>query len=333
MNESVAGRDLSIYDVAREAGVSFGTVSRALNSRPGVSAETKEHVLEVARNLGYVPSPIARSLAAQRALAVGVAVPDLADPFFMPVAGAIQDVAQRHGHAVIVSHTGRARADALASMQAMSRYRLAGLVVLGGSDHADDELAEVLHDVPTVVAIRRSKRFASVYFDHARGARRMVEHLVTTGRSRIAFVGLADDSVAARDRLRGFRAGLRDAGLTATAVARAGHTLEHGVIGTDQVLAADVRPDAISYATDALALAGLRRLQEAGIRVPDDIAVGGFGDIPYARVSSPSLTTIGVPHEAIGATAGSMLESLLSAPGTELDSFEFATELIAREST
>src|SRR5438132_8632938 len=171
---------VSIYDVAREAGVSYGTVSRALNGRSGVNPHTKRRVVEAADKLGYVPSPIARGLTRRSTTALGIIVPGMADPFFMPVAQGIEQIARGMGHATMLSDTGRSAAAAVEAAAFLAQFRVAGVVILGGSSRLDGELAEKLAGIPTVVALRRARggAFPSVFFDHAAGSRLVVEHLI-----------------------------------------------------------------------------------------------------------------------------------------------------------
>lgn len=330
---------VSIYDVAREAGVSYATVSRALNDRAGVKRTTRERVLAAAQRLGYVPSPLARGLSTQSTAVLGIIVPGMADPFFMPVAKGIEEVARRLGHAVMLCDTGRSADAAVKGAAMLAQFRVAGVVVLGGSARLDQQLAERLRGIPTVVALRRARDglFPSVHFDHAAGTRLLGEHLLGLGRRRIAFIALNDDSVASHERLRGYKETLRDAGvaLDPTLLIYAGHTIEHGTAATEQLLtlAPRQRPDAIMYASDAMALAGLRRLLDAGVRVPDDIAVTGYGDIAFAALTEPPLTTVRVHKEQIGILAAQVLERMIAGAPEYRGDVEVALELVIRAST
>ena len=212
---SATKQSLSIYDVAREAGVSSGTVSRALNDRPGVSQDTRRLVLEAVERLSYVASPLARGLARRSTAAIGIIVPGLSDPFFGPISEGIQAEARRMEHAVMLSNVGRATEETIRAVEEFLQYRVAGIAICGGSDRLDGQLSRVLRGVPTVLALRRARggSFPSVYVNHVQGAREMVRHLVALGRRRIAFVALNDDSVASRDRLRGYREELRACGI------------------------------------------------------------------------------------------------------------------------
>ena len=330
---------VSIYDVAREAGVSYGTVSRALNDRPGVSPETRQRVLDVASRLGYVPSPIARGLTTRSTAAWGIIVPGMADPFFMPIAQGIEQVARRIGYAAMLYDTGRSPTAVVEAVAAFTNFRVAGVVILGGSERRDEEVAQRLAGIPAVVAIRRSHAgtFPAVVFDHSEGSRLAVAHLAAQGRGRIAFVQGDTDSVAGQERSAGYVRGLREHGrpIAPELVARGRFTIEGAIEATDRLLDLPpaVRPDAIVYASDMMALSGLRRLRDAGISVPDDVAVVGYGDIEFAALSEPTLTTIRVPKEQIGLLAARLLEEMIAQPATRPADVGVTLELIGRGST
>jgi DNA-binding LacI/PurR family transcriptional regulator len=330
---------LSIYDVAREIGVSSGTVSRALNDRAGVSAKTRRLVLEAVERLSYVASPLARGLARRSTAAIGIIIPGLSDPFFGPITDGIQSEARRLEHAVMLSNVGRATEDMVRAVDELLQYRVAGIAICGGSDRLDRRLSDALRGVPTVLALRRARggAFPSVYVNHARGARQIVRHLLTTGRRRVAFVRLNDDSVAARDRLRGYREELRAWGVTVDPqlIVTGGFGTDEGRIATKAILEWGRKrlPDAIFYASDAMAIAGLRTVRDNGIKVPDDVAIAGFGDIAFAELSVPSLTTVRVPKSEIGRRAGQLLEEMMGQPGLRPADVELDVELVEREST
>ena len=336
---SATKQSLSIYDVAREAGVSSGTVSRALNDRPGVSQNTRRLVLEAVERLSYVASPLARGLARRSTAAIGIIVPGLSDPFFGPISEGIQAEARRMEHAVMLSNVGRATEETIRAVEEFLQYRVAGIAICGGSDRLDGQLSRVLRGVPTVLALRRARggSFPSVYVNHVQGAREMVRHLLALGRRRIAFVALNDDSVASRDRLRGYREELRASGIGTDSdlILRGGFDIEDGQAATKDILTMRRarQPDAIFYASDTIAIAGLRTVLDYGVRVPDDIAIAGFGDIGFASTTFPSLTTMRVPKTEMGRHAGGLLEQMIGRKELRPEDRELEVELVEREST
>ncbi len=338
-NHADPAAPVSIYTVAAAAGISYATVSRVFNNRAGVNPETRRRVLEAAARLGYVPNPIARGLSTKATAAIGIIVPGIADPFFMPIIQSIEEAARQLGLATLLRDTGRSTAAALASAHMLAQFHVSGVIILGGSEQRDEELAQQLKGTPTVVVLRQAKaaHFPAVYIDHAVGAQRATNHLVELGRRRIAFVGGDTDSVAALGRLAGYRAALAAAGLPESRLREeAGQfTLEGGAAATDRLLALpeDQRPDAIFYASDAMALAGLHRLHRAGLRVPGDIAIVGFGNIAFAAISEPPLTTVDVAREQMGALAVDLLQQCRVQPQQPPADIEVAPTLIVRSST
>lgn len=330
---------VSIYTVAEAAGVSYGTVSRALNNRPDVNPATRQRVLEAAQRLGYVPNPIARGLSTKATAAFGIIVPGLADPFFMPIAQSIEQVARQAGYATLLHDTGRSAAAALEGATMFAHFRVSGVVILGGSQQLDDAIAQQLGGIPTVVVLRpaRTQVFPAVYFDHAAGAKQVVDHFFVTQRRRIAFVRGDNDSVAAQARLAGYQEALRAHGIppVEALIVQGEFTIEGGAAATDQLLALPPaqRPDAIFYASDTMALAGLHRLHAAGVRIPDDMAVAGYGNITFAAISEPPLTTVRVGKQQLGLRAVQLLQQMIAHPSERPADVEVATELMVRASS
>ena len=330
---------ISIYTVAEAAGVSYATVSRVFNNRAGVNAETRKRVLAAAQKLGYAPSLIARGLSKRTTDVLGIIVPGIADPFFMPIAQSIEHAARKSGLATLLHDTGRSPEAALAGAEVLAQFRVSGVIILGGSEKHDEAMAQRLQGIPTVVALRQAHAalFPSVNLDHAHGARLAMTHLLQLGRRRIAFVSGDQESVAARDRLHGYETALAAAGIASDpTLIRPGHfTLEGGAAATDQLLQlpAAQRPDAIFYASDTMALAGLHRLHQAQVRIPDEIAVVGFGNIAFADISEPPLTTIDVARQRMGQLTFDLLEQSRANPELAIDDVQVEASLIVRAST
>lgn len=309
----------TIKDVARVAGVSVATVSRALNGAENVLPHTRQRILDVARELRYSPSGAARSLITRRTDTIGALLPDLHGEFFSELIRGIDQAARARGLHLLLSSSHDDASEAAAALRAMNG-RVDGLVVM--SPHADDDfLSQNLPpSLPAVLlnsgVSQPTQRVFAV--DNFGGAREMTEHLVRAGRRRIAFLGGPAANFEARERERGYRAGL-PAGARPWLLAgdfseaggeRAGaHLL--GLHPTE-------RPDAVFAANDIMAIGLLGTLQAAGVRVPQDIAIAGFDDIPVARYISPALTTMHVPIAALGSQALDALAATLegsAAPG------------------
>ncbi|WP_336322205.1 LacI family DNA-binding transcriptional regulator [Streptomyces lavendofoliae] len=332
----------TLEEVAALAGVGRGTVSRVVNNAPGVKAATRLLVQQAIDRLGYVPNRAARALAASRADAVALVIPEstrrfFAEPFFSDIV---------HG-------VGAALADADMQLlltlvrtdkerQRFAQYARAGrvdgvlLVSVHDSEPLPDMLAEL--EVPTVLSGRRHSDESVSYVDsdNAGGARAAVRHLVGTGRRAIATIAGPPDMYAAQCRLRGYRDEMRAAlGEVDPALTAWGDfTEESGRRATRELLARRPELNAIFAASDVMAAGALHELRAAGRRVPGDVAVVGFDDSPIARHTDPPLTTVRQPVEEMGrAMAGVLLEAVREQSAAAWRHVILRTELVERAST
>lgn len=327
----------TLADVARAAGVSSATASRVINGITRVRAETRRQVEDAILSLGYVRQRAARMDDRRRTGSVAVVVSQeplrlFADPFFARLLGGASQVLSASGHQIVLLMAQSAK-----DAQSVARYLSGGHVdgALLVSTHARYPIALHRATVPLVSAGRPADpaSFSYVDLDDRGGAERAVRHLLDAGRRTIATLAGPKDSLPALDRLDGFRAALCkkdlfDPGLVA-----------HGDFGpgagehlTLRLL--DRRPDldAIFAASDRMALGALRALRRAGRRVPDDVAVIGFGNAPLARSTEPPLTTVHQSVEAVGAQTARELLALMTGAATETRRLVLETELVIRQS-
>jgi len=305
----------TIKDVARAAGVSVATVSRALNGAENVLPDTRQRIVDAARELRYSPSGAARSLITRRTDTIGALLPDLHGEFFSELIRGIDQAARARGLHLLLSSSHDDADEAAAALRAMNG-RVDGLLVM--SPHADDDfLSQNLPPALPAVLLNSGARAPGqrvFAVDNFGGARAMTEHLVRTGRRRIAFLGGPAANFEARERERGYRAGLPagaepwllEGDFSEAGGERAGALL----LG----LPAARRPDAVFAANDIMAIGLLGALVAGGVRVPQDIALAGFDDIPVARYVSPALTTMHVPIAALGSQALDALADTLDTP-------------------
>ena len=326
----------TIKDVAREADVSVATVSRVFNGATVVRHETAERIRKVAASLRYSPHSGARSLITRRTHTLGVLLPDLYGEFFSELIHGIDLTARRHGYHILVSRSWEGRTEVEEAMRAM-RGRVDGVLLM--SPDIDEESLDKMPPNLRVVLLSSAGMGSdvdSVVIDNFRGARDLVRHLLSAGHRRIAIIQGAPGNYDAGERLRGYRAALREAGIERdTSLELPGDFTEAGgYAAAMQTLALSPRPTAIFAANDSMAIGALSALRESGARVPEDIAVGGFDDIPIARFMDPPLTSVRVPISEMGARA---VERLLSAIGDEGERTSkrerVSTELIVRRST
>lgn len=308
---------VTIKDVAREAQVSVATVSRALNGHDNVAGAVREQVVQVARRLRYSPHAAARSLSSRCTQTMGVVLPDLYGEFFSELIRGIDGAARAAGrHLLVSSYHGDPEAQGRA-LRAM-RGRVDGLLVL--SPYAEqpgfltDNLPQAL---PTVLinAHLPGGGYPVLSIDDHAGAVAMTEHLLRIGHRRIAFIGGPALNFDARERLRGFRDAMAAAGSQAQGVEYPGDFDEaSGHRAGLAMLAEGTLPDAVFAANDMAALGCLYAFAQAGIRVPDDVALAGFDDIPLARFVHPALTTMRVSIARLGEQAMARLLRLVETP-------------------
>jgi len=327
---------ITIRDVAREASVSVATVSRALNGHENVAAEVRHMVLETAQRLHYQPHAAARSLSSRTTQTIGVVLPDLYGEFFSELIRGIDGVArERRKHLLVSSYHGAQEAQG-AALRAM-RGRVDGLVVL--SPYADQP-GFLTDNLPTglpVVMINThlpDDAYPVLNIDNHGGAVAMMRHLIGAGHRRIAFIAGPQANFEAAERLRGYRDALAEL-LPGTAewVVPGDFDEASGMEAGTALLASAQRPDAVFAANDMMALGCLFAFNEAGVQVPDDIALAGFDDVPVARFVHPTLTTMRISIAELGANALQRLLQDIDAKDQSLPAPEpLVPELVVRSS-
>jgi LacI family transcriptional regulator len=322
----------TIRDVARAAGVSVATVSRALNGADNVLPETKRRILAAARELRFTPSGAARSLITRRTDTIGALLPDLYGEYFSELIRGIDQAARARGLHLLVSSSHGDANEAAAALRAMNG-RVDGLLVM--SPHADAEfLSYNLPGSLPAVLMNTGKELpghARFVVDNYGGALAMARHLVAAGRKRIAFIGGPQGNHEAQERLRGYRAGLKPG--MREFVFEGDFNEESGWAAGRRIAQTKPRPDAVFAANDMMAIGCLAALADAGLRVPEDVALAGFDDIPIARYVTPALSTIRVPIAALGAAALEALAKVLEKPQSQAGhTAVMPVELVVRRS-
>jgi LacI family transcriptional regulator len=331
---SQARLNVTIKDVAKRANVSVATVSRALNGHENVTEEVRKRVVSIANELRYSPHHAARSLSSRRTHTVGLVLPDLHGEFFSELMRGIDRVAREHGmHLLVSSYHGHPEEQA-AALRAM-RGRVDGLLVMSPFVGNPEFLSENLGSLPAVLMNTQAAdgTHAALGIDNYGGARAMVRHLIDCGHRRIAFIGGPSNNFDACERLRGYRDELAS-GLPGTQPWEVAGEFDEasGHRAAQELLSAKERPDAIFAANDMMALGCLFALSQAGVQVPQDIALAGFDDIPLSRYVVPSLTTMRVDIDELGGRA--MRTLLAMTPGRALpEPVALVPGLIVRQSS
>jgi len=307
----------SIKSVALKAGVSVATVSRVINGTGPVAEETRSRILDAIEKLRYVPHMAARSLITNQTDTAGVLLPDLYGEFFSEVIRGIDLAARRNGFHVLVSGFHSDRAEIEAVLRAM-RGRVDGLIVLSPDVDAQtlqrnlpETLPVVLLNTPLPTPVDGIS-FDSINVDNHGGAFAMVRHLASLGHLRIAFIQGPAENVDAQERLRGYRDALGSLGseISPDWEIEGDFSEESGFQAGRRILELRPRPTAVFAANDSMAVGCLFALREAGVRVPGEVAVAGFDDIPIARYITPALSSVHVPIAELGTRA---MERLLLA--------------------
>ena len=329
----------TLREVAERAGVSIKTVTNVMHQRPNVRPSTRERVQAAIDELDYHPNLSARNLALGRAGTIALVVPQLDMPYFASLAMHVLDVADSRGWFVLIVQT---RGDVAAERRILSGafpQRLDG-VIFDPLRVSAAEIRDRSDATPLVLIGEGPHRGIAdhVGIDNAAAGRVAVDHLAETGRRRLGMIGASLDGPAT-DRGGGFLDGVRAHGLSvAPGWVRpvASNTGEQGAAAVAAMLddaGTGPLPDGLFCATDWLALGAIRALTTRGIRVPEDIAVVGFDDIPYGRVSTPTLTTIASARDEIARAAVESLERQQSASAEQPREIQAGFRLVVREST
>jgi len=330
-----------IVDVARRAGVSITTVSRTFNpvSDYPVAQATRQRVLAAAAALQYSPSALARALVTRRSKIVGVLLGDIVDPYFAEIVRGIEDVARRAGYLVIVCNTSRDPGTERRYVSALRDYRADAILFLGGDifDEASrralerDMLAVTRQGTVAVGVAGDRAGLAAFDIDHSAAAEEMTRYLLGLGHRHVGFIGGLPNVSTARERLAGFRAGMAAAGLSFDLVEEGDFTYSGGHSAATRMLAE--QPSAIFAANDQMALGVLAACRQAGLSVPGDITVVGFGNTSAAEHAVPALSTVSMPRHQLGVEAMQAVLDALAVESTQVRPRRLPFYLVIRESS
>jgi LacI family transcriptional regulator len=304
----------TIKDVSREAGVSVASVSRALNGHRGVTPETTARIREIATRLRYVPHVAARSLITRRTHTIGALLPDLHGEFFSELIRGIDLAARARGLHLLVSSSHDSSEEAAAALRAM-QGRVDGLLILSPRIDAAFLHANLPDQLPAVLlnSAVRDRAYDTLNIDDYAGAYAMTRHLLRTGHPQVTFVGGPEGNFDAQERERGYRDAMAQHALGVAAdVVPGDFSEESGQAAADALLRRAVRPRAVFAANDMMAVGCMYAFKDAGLRIPEDVALAGFDDIPIVRYLSPPLTTVHVRIADFGRSALERLAGLLA---------------------
>lgn len=338
-------RPATLADVAREAGVVAMTASRAINRSGYVSDAVRVRVLKAAEKLQYRPNVLARHLKGRPLHAVGVMLPDIANPFSSELITGIKRVLDAAGYNTFVSVSDRGVEQERAGLQAFVDHRVDGLIVATrGTSIGDQAIKELVQRGMPLVTIGRPMPKVKVDVidaDHYQGAFDLVTHLIKGGHRRIGFIGIAREDAHTLRRYEGYAAALAEAGLklheeytVGPAKGPAFSTQEDGYEGMMKLARLKRPPTAVFARNDFTAMGALRAAHELALRVPADVAIAGFDDIPLAAYAAPPLTTVSQPIREQGELAARILIDRMEGRGKQaLALHTMPCQLVVREST
>ncbi len=307
----------TINDVAKRAGVSPVTVSRVINNSGNVSPPTREKVEQAIQDLGYVPSVAARSLRSKRTHALALVVPDVTNAFWTTVARGVEDAAQGRGYSVFVYNTDENPSKQRRCLDVIASQRVDGVMIAPYDSDAYNLAQLRSRGIPTVIVDRRIEGWEvdAVYGDSISGARALVQHLIRLGHERIAVVSGPANTSTAADRVTGYCLALAEAGIPFEPglIKRGEYRVTSGERLAGQLLDEGLNPTAIFAANNAIAMGVIDALQKRGLRIPEDMALVSFDDLPNASRFFPFLTVVVQPAYEMGVNAAQLLLSRLDA--------------------
>jgi LacI family transcriptional regulator/LacI family repressor for deo operon, udp, cdd, tsx, nupC, and nupG len=329
---------VGLKDVARVAGVSISTVSRVLTGSPLVNEETRARVQQAMDALDYRPNRVARRLRRDtaRASLIGLIVPDIQNPFFAELVRGVESVAQQHGYMVFLGNSDEDAAKEKRYVDLMLAESVDGLILPPSSDNAQALSALARAGLPVVCVDRRVPKVTldAVIADNVHGAYAAVDHLLRLGHRRIGFVVGRPQLSTSKERLQGYRTALEEHGLALdAALVREGDSRQSG--GRDmarELLTLPHPPTALLVGNNLMTLGALETIHALGLRIPDDVAVVGYDDMPWALALDPPLTAVRQPSYELGRRAAELLLQRVEDPKRSTSLVVLQPELVVRQS-
>jgi DNA-binding LacI/PurR family transcriptional regulator len=305
----------TMKDVARHAGVSISTVSYVLNGSGPVGPERRNRVLDAIRVLDYSPNGTARSLKKRSASTIGLVVPELTNPFFAMVAEGVQRAASQRDVLVVLVVPEASEQPEGKHLELLRAQRIDGVVYLSGTGSMPASIYELARTGPVVLVDEQipGMNLPAVVCDSRKGAREVAAHVLELGHRQVAVIGGPSALWTAQQRLAGYREAFAGAGLQPEAVPvyTGDYQQASGFEMAAKALAVDPRPTALICANDLMACGAMEYCRENGLRVPDDVSIVGFDDLPFAGLLTPGLTSVRQPAHDMGFRAAAELLDLL----------------------
>ena len=331
-----SGKAASIYDVARESGVSVFTVSAVVNNKSHVGKSLREKVEAAIRKLNYRPNLVARSLAKQKTHTIGMIVPDIGNPFFPIVVRGAEDAAQKHGYNLLLCNSDDSPDKEEKSIELLLSKRVDGILLTKAVGDFRPSLQQMIKEVntPFVLVMRTYPKLTkdAVITDDYQGAYEAVSHLARAGRERIALISGPLKVSNAKERWQGFHDALKAEGLPYEddLVVEGDYRLESGYRAGHSLFSR--RPDGIYVANHLMTVGLLKAAEETGLRCPEDFGLVSFDDYPWLGIFRPRLTTVELPKHQLGSEAAELLIKRISGDTSKPVLKKLQPELRIRES-
>jgi len=333
-------KEVTIYDIAQKLNISSATVSRALNDDPVVSKKTRKRIFEAADEMGYRLNHFARNLRSQNTHIIGVIVPRLNSHFMSSAISGIEQVANSEGYNIIISQSAEQADKEIANAKTMFNNRVDGLLVSLAYDTKDITHFEPFfkRGIPVIFfdRVEEHKSSTHILIDNKRAAYEATKHLIEEGCKRIVHITATPKRNVYIDRLAGYKQALAEHHIKFKEeyLIVGNLSQEAGTEAAEKILKMQPLPDAVFVANDNCAVGCIMALKNAGIRIPQDIAVVGFNNDPVAMVVEPNLTTVNYPGYQIGEVAArNLINHLKGMPIHSTDSIILKSELIIRASS
>lgn len=294
----------TIYDVAKEAGVSIATVSKVINQTGRIGEKTRKKVHKVMEELNYQPSVVASALTGKNTYTIGLLVPDLANPFFAEVARSVEDRGRELGYSLVMCSTDHDPDKEIQYLTVLRQKQVDGIILGTGFRHNGELKGLIEQQIPVALIAREEPELAvdTVLVDDFNGGYMATSHLVGLGHRRIAVIAEDLNVASSRERVRGYRRALDERGIhyNEQLVLISDFTVADGKRLTGQLLDSEDPPTAVYACNDLLAIGAMQAATERGLHIPNDLSIVGFDDTLLATITNPALTTVAQPIHEMG---------------------------------
>lgn len=341
--QSIAGtfdmKHATINDIARKLHISSSTVSRALSDHPDINKETKRKIKKIAEELNYVPNPIARSLKKNRTNVIGVIVPEIKHDFFSSAISGIEEVAYQSGYTIILSQSNESFEREIINANALINQRVAGLIVSISQKTQNGKHFQKYIDrgIPLVFFDRACDdvNATKIIIDDEKSAFEAVNYLIERGFRKIAHFAGPDTLSICQKRLAGYKKALTNANISVVPdlICHGGLHETDGYNSMSYLIENKLIPDAIFAVNDPVAIGAFQKIKEAGLKIPDDIAIVGFSNNKITSIVDPPLTTVEQPSFEMGKRAAEVIINMIEKEEKIKETIILDTKLIVRAST